>query len=71
MRSSIGPKFSKRERQQMNLSRFYAIAQIEYCRNLIFKRHFPIHKVPKGCTGLRLRAKLRNRPVASDRQQDR
>jgi hypothetical protein len=29
----------------MNLSRFYAIAQIEYCRNFIFKRHFPIHKL--------------------------
>src|SRR5215470_7991002 len=28
-----------------NLSRFYAIAQIEYCRNFIFKRHFPIHKL--------------------------
>jgi hypothetical protein len=40
-----GPKFSKRERQKMNLSRFYAIAQIEYCRNFIFKRHFPIHKI--------------------------
>jgi len=41
----LGPKFSKRERKQMNLSRFYAIAQIEYCRNFIFKRHFPIHKI--------------------------
>jgi len=41
----LGPKFSKKERGQMNLSRFYAIAQIEYCRNLIFKRHFPIHKI--------------------------
>jgi hypothetical protein len=41
----LGPKFSKRERQQMNLSRFYAIAQIEYCRNFIFKRHFPIRKI--------------------------
>jgi hypothetical protein len=41
----LGPKFSKRERQQMNLSRFYAMAQIEYCRNFIFKRHFPIHKI--------------------------
>ena len=29
----LGPKFSKKERTQMNLSRFYAIAQIEYCRN--------------------------------------
>jgi hypothetical protein len=41
----LGPKFSKKERGQMNLSRSYAIAQIEYCRNFIFKRHFPIHKI--------------------------
>ena len=41
----LGPKFSKKERTQMNLSRFYAIAQIEYCRNFIFKRHFPIYKI--------------------------
>jgi hypothetical protein len=41
----LGPKFSKKERGRMNLSRFYAIAQIEYCRNFIFKRHFPIHKI--------------------------
>ena len=41
----LGPKFSQKERSQMSLSRFYAIAQIEYCRNFIFKRHFPIHKI--------------------------
>jgi hypothetical protein len=41
----LGPKFSRRERRQMNLSRFYAIAQTEYCRNFIFKRNFPIHKI--------------------------
>ena len=41
----LGPKFSKKERGQMNLSRFYAIAQIEYCRNFTFKRHFPIHRI--------------------------
>ena len=41
----LGPKFSKKERAQMNLSRFYALAQIEYCRNFIFKRHFPIHQI--------------------------
>src|SRR5437667_978696 len=41
----LGPKFSKRERSQINLSRFYSMAQIEYCRNFIFKRHFPIHKI--------------------------
>ena len=34
----------------MNLSRFYAIGQIEYCRNFIFKRNFPIHKIfERGC----------------------
>lgn len=41
----LGPKFSKRERAAMNLSRFYAVNQIEYCRNFIFKRNFPIHKI--------------------------
>ena len=41
----LGPKFSKKERGQMSLSRFYSIAQIEYCRNFIFQRHFPIHKI--------------------------
>jgi hypothetical protein len=41
----LGPKFSKKQRSQMTLSRFYAIAQIEYCRNFIFKRHFAIHKI--------------------------
>ena len=29
----------------MNLRRFYAVNQIEYCRNFIFKRHFPIHRI--------------------------
>ena len=41
----LGPKFSAKERKQLNLRRFYAIAQIEYCRNFIFKRNFPIHKL--------------------------
>jgi hypothetical protein len=41
----VGPKFSKRERQKINLSRFYALSQVEYCRNFIFKRNFPIHKI--------------------------
>ena len=55
----LGPKFSKKERSHMNLSRFYAIAQIEYCRNFIFKP-FP-H--PQD-----LRAKLRDRPLAANGQ---
>ena len=34
----------------MNLRRFYAVSQIEYCRNFIFKRHFPIHRIfERGC----------------------
>jgi hypothetical protein len=41
----LGPKFSKRERGAMNLRRFYAVNQIEYCRNFIFRRHFPIHRI--------------------------
>src|SRR5262245_22903298 len=43
----LGPKFSERERKAMNLSRFYAISQIEYCRNFIFKRNFPIRNLFK------------------------
>jgi hypothetical protein len=41
----LGPKFSKKERTRMNLRRFDAVAQIEYSRNFVFKRHFPIHKI--------------------------
>src|ERR1700746_682508 len=41
----LGPKFSAKEHTRLNLSRFYAIAQIKYCRNFIFRRHFPIHKL--------------------------
>jgi len=29
----------------MNLGRFYALSQVEYSRNFIFKRNFPIHKI--------------------------
>src|ERR1700757_1962847 len=41
----LGPKFSAKERKKLNLSRFYSISQIEYCRNFIFKKNFPIHKL--------------------------
>jgi hypothetical protein len=41
----LGPKFSKTDRKAVNLRRAYSINQIEYCRNFIFKRHFPIHKI--------------------------
>jgi hypothetical protein len=41
----VGPKFSKKDRQAINLSRYYSLQQIEYCRNLVFRRNFPIHKL--------------------------
>jgi hypothetical protein len=41
----LGPKFSEKDRQAVPLDRKYSINQIEYCRNFIFKRHFPIHKI--------------------------
>jgi len=41
----LGPKFSKKERETINLRRNYSINQIEYCRNFIFRRNFPIHKI--------------------------
>ena len=41
----VGPKFSKQDRRAVNLSRYYSIQQVEYCRNLIFRRNFPIHKL--------------------------
>jgi hypothetical protein len=41
----LGPKFSKADRQAINLQRHYSIQQVEYCRNLIFRRNSPIHKL--------------------------
>jgi hypothetical protein len=41
----VGPKFAKKDRQAINLSRYYSLQQVEYCRNLICRRNFPIHKL--------------------------
>ena len=41
----VGPKFSKKDRQAINLGRYYSLQQVEYCRNLVFRRNFPIHKL--------------------------
>ena len=41
----LGPKFSEQDRRAIHLRRAYSINQIEYCRNFVFKRHFPIHKI--------------------------
>src|SRR5262249_44848313 len=37
----LGPKFSAKERKQLNLSRFYAISQIEYAATLFSSATFP------------------------------
>lgn len=41
----LGPKFSKKDRAAIPLRRDYSLNQIEYCRNFIFRRNFPIHKI--------------------------
>ena len=41
----VGPKFSKADRRAINLKRHYSMQQVEYCRNFIFRRNFPIHKL--------------------------
>jgi hypothetical protein len=41
----LGPKFSKKERAAIHLGRDYSINQVEYCRNFVFRRNFPIHKI--------------------------
>jgi hypothetical protein len=42
----LAPKFSARERAACaGLHRLYAGMQIEYCRNFIFKRHWPIRSL--------------------------
>ena len=52
----LGPNFSKRERAAMNLSRFYALNQIGYCRTLSSSEASPSTRssnVParSGCGG--------------------
>ena len=41
----LGPKFSKKDRAAIHLSRDYSLNQVEYCRNFLFRRNFPIHKI--------------------------
>jgi hypothetical protein len=40
----LGPKFSKKDRS-ISLRPHYSLNQVEYCRNFIFRRNFPIHKL--------------------------
>jgi hypothetical protein len=42
----VSPKFSPKERAACGgLHRFYSVEQIEYCRNFIFKRSWPIRTI--------------------------
>jgi len=42
----LGPKFSAKERSLCGgLRRFYSVSQVEYCRNFIFKRSWPIQSI--------------------------
>ena len=41
----LGPKFSLQERQSIPLQRHFSMPQVEYCRNFVFRRNFPIHKL--------------------------
>lgn len=42
--SIVGPKFSEQDRGAICLRRDYSLNQIEYARNFVFRRHFPIHR---------------------------
>ena len=65
----LGPKFSKKERSETGLSRFYSIARIEYCRNFIFKRHFPIHQTFERSCGQPHQRDLRRPPQQKDERE--
>src|SRR5258708_38194416 len=41
----MGPKCAGTERALLSERRFYALSQTKCCRNFIFKRQFPIHKI--------------------------
>src|SRR5215472_7331657 len=41
----VGPKFSQKDRAALNLTRHYSLPQVEYGRNFVFRRNFPIPKL--------------------------
>ena len=41
----LGPKFPQKDRAAINLRRQYSLNQVEYCRNFLFRRNFPIHQI--------------------------
>ena len=40
-----GAKFSRHEREGIDLRRYYYLSQVEYAQNIIFKRNHPIHSI--------------------------
>jgi hypothetical protein len=50
----VGPKFSRKDRQAIGAHRHYSINQVEYCRNFIFRKDFPIHKLFERSTDMGL-----------------
>jgi hypothetical protein len=59
----VGPKFSNKDRHAINLGRYYSLQQVEYCRNLIFRRQLPHPQA--------LRALLRSGAAAAKRRSHR
>ncbi len=46
----LGPKFSRRESEAMNLNRSYSVSQVEYCCNFIFRSTYPlVHLFRRSC----------------------
>jgi hypothetical protein len=41
----LGPKFSRHEREGIDLRRYYYLCQVEYAHNIVFKRNYPIHSI--------------------------
>jgi hypothetical protein len=41
----LGPKFSRHEREGMDLRRYYYLSQVEHAQNIVFKRNHPIHSI--------------------------
>lgn len=51
----VGPKFSKKERAAcQGLHRYWAVQQVEYCLNFIFKKNWPIRRLFERCCELSL-----------------
>ena len=41
----LGPKFSQKDRAAIYRRREDSLNQVEYCRNVLFRRNFPMHKI--------------------------